>query len=87
MNEQPASNERSIRAGILKRIHVNRGLLAANKKHGTRQPPITIQCSDGRVSARRVVVNGAVEVVYGDKQLSCGAWVWVETRAAVRYWQ
>jgi hypothetical protein len=80
------TKEQSIRAGILKRIHVNRGLLAANKKNGTRLPPITIQCSDGRVSARKVVVDGISEVVYGDKQLGCGAWVWVETRAAVRYW-
>jgi hypothetical protein len=74
-----------VRKGLIKRIHVNRQILARNAKTGERVPPLTIQTSKGPIRARRVRVIGSSEMVYGEKPLSCGARVWLETKSAVEY--
>ena len=74
-----------VRKGLIKRIHVNRHILASNAKTGKRVPPLTIQTSRGPIRARRVRVVGVSEMVYGKKPLSCGARVWLETRSTVEY--
>lgn len=75
-----------IRKGLIKRIHVNKHVIAHNVKHGTHEPAITIQTSVGPVRrAYRVSINGPSEMIYSDKPLSCGARVWLETTAEVDY--
>lgn len=78
-------NNMKIRKGLIKRIHVNKHVIAQNVKHGTHEPAITIQTSVGPVRAHRVSINGPSEMIYSDKPLSCGARVWLETTAEVDY--
>jgi hypothetical protein len=73
-----------LRAGTIKRLHVDRRVMAQNRKYGTSLPPITVQTSSGPHKAQRVVVKGPSTFVHSpDKPLSCGARVWIETRAEV----
>lgn len=73
-----------IPAGPIKRIHVNRAVLADNKKYGLNNPAITIQTSKGPYRAAKVKVYGVAEMVHSEKKpLSCGARVWLETRSRV----
>lgn len=74
----------NIKAGTIKRIHVDQGRIKSNFKHGTNLPVATVQTSKGSHKAHRVRINGASELVTSfDKPLSCGARVWVETKAEV----
>jgi len=76
----------TIKRGIIKRVVVNQHKIRANRKHGTHEPVISIQTSRGPVPAGRVRIDGPSEVVYRpQKPLSCGAHVWVETKAEVQY--
>jgi hypothetical protein len=76
---------KTVRNGLVKRIHVNRHVLARNAKTGEREAPLTIQTSKGPIRAQRVKICGGSEMVYGAKPLACGARVWIETRNAVEY--
>lgn len=84
----------TIKAGTLKRVHVDRHAIAANKKalaegYTTVRPPLTVQTSSGPVKASRIEILdtlGNVVAVFmyrPDKPLGCGAVAWVETRCAV----
>lgn len=67
-----------------KRIHVNQHKIRANKKNGTREPTITVKTYNSNNYARSVEIKGPSRVAYSpDKPLSCGATVWVETKAPV----
>lgn len=70
----------AFRRGPLKRIHVNKHVIAANVKHGRNDPAITVQTSAGSFVARKVVIHGP-SVMRSDKQLSCGARIYLETNA------
>jgi len=86
-----------LKAGTIKRIHVDRRVIAQNRKNNTHEPTITVQTSKGPHKCRRATVLGIGEMVqagpvYSDvdnklvrvvKPLSCGARVWFETDAAV----
>jgi hypothetical protein len=86
-----------LKAGTVKRIHVNRQVIAQNRTSGANEPAVTVQTSKGPHRARRAVVLGHSEMVQAGpvisevdgslirtiKPLSCGARVWLETRAAV----
>lgn len=72
----------TIRSGLLKRIHVDQHRIRANTKDGTNLPVVTVQARGGPYKGHCVDIHGKSMVVYGDP-LSCGARVWVETRAAV----
>lgn len=86
-----------LRAGPVKRIHVDRQILAANRKNDMCLPAITVQTSRGPFKARRAIVLGMSEMemagpMYSEvdgsliktiKPLSCGARVWLKTLAAV----
>lgn len=75
-----------IKAGTIKRLHVDRHIIASNRKHGTDKPPLTIQTSKGSIKARRVNINGPSQFVYqSQKPLSCGARAWIETRSELEY--
>lgn len=73
-----------LKRGTIKRIHVDRHVIAGNKKHGTNNPPITVQTSKGSLKTYEAVIKGSSRFVYRpNKPLSCGARVWIETLAEV----
>ena len=68
-----------------KRIHINMHKIRENKKHGTKEPVITVKTSKTNTYAHEVEILGESKVVYSpDKPLSCGARVWIETDAEVK---
>lgn len=78
------SVENCLRAGLLKRIHVNQHAIRRNRKLGTQDPPITIKTSRQNIKAVDVEIDGPSRLVYSpEKPLSCGARLWIETRAEV----
>lgn len=63
-------------------VHINRGTIDGNRKHGRDEPPIAIRKGrTGRSSyGHSVRIDGPVNVRYGrDGLLSCGAKVVIET--------
>lgn len=73
--------------GTIKRLHVDRRVIAQNRKSGRDDPAITVQTSKRPFKARRVRVLGPSEFVQSKKPLSCGARLWIETRAGVELWR
>ena len=71
----------------LKRIHVNRQILARNKKKEEEEPPIGIEESGKKKRyAYAVYIGGPSVVCYDEKKpLKCGARVWIETYASISY--
>ena len=71
-------------AGTLKRIHVNQHIVKANIKASTDEPTCTVQWKGKSYVGRDIVVKGVSTVIQRmNKPLSCGARIWVETRAEV----
>jgi hypothetical protein len=69
---------------MLKRIHVNQHVIRRNTKTGEREAPLTVKTSRANIRAHAVEIEGSCQVVYSpERPLSCGARVWIETRAAV----
>jgi len=69
---------------MLKRIHVNQHVIRRNTKTGEREPPVTVKTSRANYRAESVRIEGVSDVIYSpDRALSCGARVWIETRAPV----
>jgi hypothetical protein len=75
----------TLRAGTIKRIHVDRRVVAANRKRGAcyQLPAITVQTSKGPYKAFAANVFGAGRMVQSTKPLACGARIWFETKARV----
>lgn len=72
--------------GTIKRIHVDKHVIASNLKNNEDNPPITIQTSKGPHKAREVYVYGNSYTIYRPKKpLKCGARLWTETYAEVAY--
>ena len=73
---------------LKKYIHVNRQHIAQNAKDGGNRPTITVKTSRSNTYGHRVEIQGPSVLVDGDfcmnKQLSCGARVWIETHSPVR---
>lgn len=69
--------------GTLKRLHVDRKVMAQNKKASKQMPALTIQTSAGPLKAMKVKIHGPSMLVQSGKPLSCGARAWLETRAVV----
>ena len=77
---------KSLMQGIIKRLHVDRRVMAQNKKSGKSAPALTIQSSSGPVKARYAVVHGpSVFIQRDERPLSCGARAWIETHSKVTY--
>ena len=74
---------KTIRAGLIKRIHINKHVIRANLKNNTDDPAITVQLSTGPLRCRNVEIKGPSNLVTGKKALSCGARIWLETHAEV----
>ena len=73
-----------LKAGTIKRLHVDKHVIVRNRKQGENNPAITVQTSKGPHKAHEVEVNGPSRFIYRpDKPLSCGAVLWIETRAQV----
>ena len=68
-------------------IHVNKKILAANRKSGESNPPITVKTYKSNDYGDKVIIYGPSEVVYPEKPLSCGAQVWIETKGPVTVWR
>jgi hypothetical protein len=84
MSERNDILRMAARRGAIKRIHVNKHVIASNAKHGTNEPAITVQTSKGSTTARRVDWDGPSTMVHdGENPLSCGAKVWIETYASL----
>lgn len=71
--------------GRVKRIHISQPHIRHNIKAAPedRLPPVTVQTSKGPLYAWSVQILGPSKVVWGEKPLSCGARVWIETNAAL----
>ena len=66
------------------KIHVNQHLVRSNKKHGKKEPVLTVKTYKSNTYAHEVQINGPSKVIYSpDKPLSCGARVWIETESEV----
>lgn len=76
---------KTLPAGTIKRVHVDRRVIAANTKTGRTDPPITVQTSKGPLKAMAVHIEGPSRFVYSPaKPLGCGARLWIVTRAELR---
>lgn len=72
----------------VKRIHVNQHIMRNNLKTGRTDPPITVQYKGHSYRGSSVDVGGPSELVYRPrKPLSCGARLFIETRAPVTLYQ
>ena len=60
-------------SGTVKRVHINRGIVAQNRRLGGTLPEITIQTSAGSIPCREVHILGPSRMVQGLKPLKCGA--------------
>ena len=66
------------------KIHVNQHVVRSNKKHGKKEPVLTVKTYKSNTYALEVEINGPSKVIYSpDKPLSCGARVWIETESEV----
>lgn len=72
----------------IKRIHVNRQRIAQNLKHGRADPVLTVKVGKENHYGHDVQIDGPSRLVNaemcGRKPLSCGARVYIETRAPVK---
>ena len=77
-------NAQVIQAGRIKRIHINKHVIAANRKHGRNDPPVTCKVGRENHKGHRVEISGPSVVVHSPgKPMKCGAVIWIETTAAV----
>ena len=66
------------------KIHVNQHVVRSNKKHGKKEPVLTVKTYKSNTYAHEVEINAPSKVIYSpDKPLSCGARVWIETESEV----
>lgn len=64
------------------RVHVNQHAIKKNRKEGTNDPVITVKSYNSNDYAHEVYIDGPCKIVYKPNDpLSCGAHVWIETRA------
>jgi hypothetical protein len=65
-------------------VHINRGVIQRNLKHGTREPVCRVQQGKLVRYAMRVRIEGPSELIYSpDKPLKSGARLWIETESPV----
>lgn len=74
-----------LRRGPVKRIHVDQQLIRQYHQDGQHRPAITVQTSKGSIKGTNVQIIGPSTLIQRlEKPLSCGARIWIETRAEVR---
>lgn len=74
-----------LKAGTIKRIHVDRRRLAQNVRRGEDEAAWTIQTSKGPIKCVHWELTGKTSGDQRAKPLSCGARMYIETRAEVAY--
>ena len=66
-------------------IHINKHIIAANRKHGRNEPPVTVKTYKENRKCHEAKILGPSKVVHSPcKPLKCGARVWIETHAEVK---
>ena len=75
----------TLKKGTVKRIHVDRRIMAQNRINGTNKPAYTIQTSKGSIKASYVKVKGDLVFDQSMKQLNCGARMYGQTFSEVHY--
>ena len=66
-------------------IHVNQHVIKSNRKHDKREPVLTVKTYKSNEYAHEVHIDVPCSIIYSpDKPLSCGAHVWIETKANVK---
>ena len=66
------------------RIHINRHVIAANRKTGAHEPPLSLVKRGKTHRAHAIDLLGPARVVYAPhKPLKCGATAWIEAADAV----
>lgn len=67
-------------------IHVNQHIIKKNRKTGSKDPVITVKNHKLNHYCKKVKIKGPCTIIYSpDKPLSCGATVWIETKAEIDY--
>ena len=75
----PAGTWSRRRRQVNTRIHVNREVLASNKKHGTNHPPISVRIGSKTYLCHEVDIPGNAKMIYRPHEsLPCGAVLWLE---------
>ena len=65
-------------------IHVNQHVIKSNRKNEKRDPVLTVKTYKTNEYAHEVHIDGPCSIIYSpDKPLSCGAHVWIETKANI----
>lgn len=72
-----------LKAGVIKRIHVNQHHHRANRKDGGSRPVFTVKTTNGNYYGQSVKISGPCEFVNSVKPLSCGAHIWCSTTSEV----
>jgi hypothetical protein len=66
------------------RIHINRHVIAANRKTGAENPPISVVKKGKTQRAHVVDLIGPARIIYAPRTpLKCGATAWIEATDAV----
>ncbi len=66
-------------------IHVNKSIIASNRKNGTNFPPLTVKDYKQNRKCHEAIILGPSKVVHSPhKPLKCGARVWIETEVEVQ---
>lgn len=77
---------KALSKGRIKRLHVDQAVIKRNRKHPDwpALPPVTIQLSAGSLKCHHARILGPSELIHRPrKPLSCGARIWIETKAQV----
>lgn len=78
--------KKTLRYGIIKRIHVNMHHIHANHKDGGKRPVFGIQTSQGVHYTNEINIENGSKLIWNeDKPLSCGARAWIETKGRVTF--
>lgn len=73
-----------VKAGTIKRIHVNGAVIRRNKKEHRDDPVFTVKSNKKNTYGRTVCIRGPSMLVQDfEARLASGAVAWIETRAEV----
>jgi hypothetical protein len=69
---------------VLKRIHVNKHNILANRKDGENRPVFTVKTYKTNTYGHEIFIEGPSKLIYRPhRPLSCGAVAWIETNTLV----
>lgn len=73
----------TLRAGLIKRLHVDQHEIRKNAKDGGDRPIITVQARGGPYKGHHAEWDGPTKLISPGPTLSCGAKVWIFTESEV----